>query len=159
FQVFDSNANGAMGSLRTEFPAAIINLDPCAPNRSVQLRASAALPTDPGFYLVRLQVFDTSGNPGQNDHLIQIAPLGEAFPFCGQAARTAYVSSNGYITFDSGDTNYDPTIQEFFLHSRVSAFYTDVDFRPVGQNGTVFWNVDTTTDPSDPAFVVTWFHS
>src|SRR5262249_4957265 len=127
----------------------------------VELRASVTVPSTPGFYLVRLAVADTSGNPSQNDHLIQIQPQGDAFPFCGQAATTAFVSSNGYITFDSGDAQYNPTIQEFFSHSRVSAYYTDLDFRPICgaacvSNGTVFWNVNA-NDPQDPAFVVTWF--
>ena len=163
FQVFQSDANGTATNMVGEFPAAIINADPCAPNRSVNLRASVPLPATNGFYLARVVVSDQSGNQstasrGQTDHLIQLVDQGQAFPFCGQAVTTAYISSNGYITFDTGDTTYDPSVTQFFQHSRVSGFYTDLDFRPVGSNGTVFWNVDT-SDANDPAFVVTWLNA
>jgi sugar lactone lactonase YvrE len=163
FQLFASDTTGTMGNMVGEFPAAIINADPCQPNRLVHLRAAVPLMFPNGFYLARVVVTDQSGNQsqsirGETDHLIQLVDQGAAFPFCGQAVTTAYVSSNGYITFDTGDTSYDPSVTEFFAHSRVSAFYTDLDFRPVGQNGTVFWNVDT-SDASDPAFVVTWLNA
>src|SRR5262249_52407853 len=72
-------------------------------------------------------------------------------PFCGTSQATAYVSSNGYITFDFEDVDYTPTILKFFERPRVSALYTDVDVRLAGSD--VFWNVVTGTDP---AFVVTW---
>ena len=47
------------------------------------LRANVQVPTNAGTYLVRLLVFDTSGNPGQNDHVIDVAAQGDAVPFCG----------------------------------------------------------------------------
>src|SRR5262249_45386535 len=73
-----------------------------------------------------------------------------------RAMTTAFVSSNGFITFDVGDTDFTPSIDKFFVHPRVSAFYTDLDFRTQPM-GNVLWNVYSDPgNPADPAFVVTW---
>src|SRR5262249_20660048 len=136
FQLFTSDPNGGVGTqVGAGIPATVINVDPCVPGRGVQLRAEVQVPNDSQatFYVVPLVASGARSNAAHSDRLIQVEPPGQAFPFCGQAASTAFVSSNGYITFDSGDTQYDPTIQLFFSHSRVSAMYTDLDFNPAGQ--------------------------
>src|SRR5262249_25708052 len=47
FQLFHSDANGAMGpQVGADIPAAVINNDPCSPNRQVIARAQVQVPND-----------------------------------------------------------------------------------------------------------------
>ena len=49
---------------------------------------------------------------------------------------TLYVGSNGYITFNSGDTDWSETLADHFDLPRVSALFNDMD---PAQAGTVSW--------------------
>jgi hypothetical protein len=55
-----------------------------------------------------------------------------AFPFYGTSRTTAWVSTNGYITFGSGDSTYTETIPAFASLPRISAFFDDLDPRNRG---------------------------
>jgi len=41
-----------------------------------------------------------------DDSFASINLLGGGFPYYGTTYTTAFVGSNGYVTFSSGDTNY-----------------------------------------------------
>ena len=45
----------------------------------------------------------------------------------GQTYSTVYVSSNGYITLDSAETDYDETLEEHFSHAAVAGLYDDLN--------------------------------
>ena len=50
--------------------------------------------------------------------------------------NVVYVGSNGYLTMNSGDTNYSPSYSSHFSLPRVSALYRDLN---PGSGGTVSW--------------------
>jgi len=74
--------------------------------------------------------------------------LGFAFPFYGNTYSTAYVGSNGYITFDQGDYTYWPTLGQHFSMKRISAMFTDF---ANNQDSTISWKTI-----GDDTVVVTW---
>jgi hypothetical protein len=53
-------------------------------------------------------------------------PLSFDFPFYGLSQSTAYVGTNGYITFDAGDDNYIEEIGALTGLPRISAFFDDL---------------------------------
>lgn len=54
------------------------------------------------------------------------------FPFYGTNRTTAYVGTNGYITFNSGDSTYTETVPGFSSQPRISAFFDDLYGRSQG---------------------------
>lgn len=52
---------------------------------------------------------------------------GKTFPFFGAAYGELFVGSNGYITFESGDTQYDPNFVAHFSLPRVAPYFSDID--------------------------------
>ena len=54
----------------------------------------------------------------------------------GTAYSTFYVGSNGYITFNSGDTTYSTSLSNHFAKPRISAFYRDLN---PASSGTISW--------------------
>ena len=54
------------------------------------------------------------------------------FPFYGVNRTTAYVGTNGYITFTSGDSTYTETVPGFSSQPRISAFFDDLYGRSQG---------------------------
>ena len=69
-----------------------------------------------------------------------------AFPFYGVNQNTAFVGTNGYITFGSGDTTFAESVSAFNNRARISAFFDDL----IGGGG-VFIN-----DQLPGRFVVTY---
>ena len=69
-----------------------------------------------------------------------------AFPFYGVNQSTAFVGTNGYITFGSGDSTYAESVPAFNNRPRISAFFDDL----IGGGG-VFIN-----DQLPGRFVVTY---
>lgn len=69
-----------------------------------------------------------------------------SFPFYGAARTIAFVGSNGYITFGSGDSTYTESVAAFNSVSRISAFFDDL----IGGGGV--WINDTLAD----RYVVTY---
>ncbi|MEO8368072.1 MAG: Ig-like domain-containing protein [Candidatus Solibacter sp.] len=57
------------------------------------------------------------------------ATLPFSFPFYGTNQTTAYVGSNGYITFGQPSSNYTESLPEFQALPRISAFFDDLDTR------------------------------
>ena len=89
------------------------------------------LPTDPtgGTEL------NSSFSPSDDDGFAQVYLTGGAtVSIYGQTYSSFYVSSNGYITFTEGDTDYSETLAEHFALARVAALYDDLD---PGSGGTV----------------------
>lgn len=50
---------------------------------------------------------------------------GKQFAFFGVNHSSVFVSSNGYVTFGSGDSDYDETLGEHFELPRIAALYDD----------------------------------
>ncbi len=84
-------------------------------NYSVQGGSISELPVDPtdhpAFYLA-------------DDAFAAIA-LSENFWFYDSEYSTAYVGSNGYITFGGGDTTWIVSISNHFAQARISTLYDD----------------------------------
>ena len=75
-------------------------------------------------------------NPGEgetiklgDDSFYPVTPSRAPLILYGNAYPTAYVGSNGYITFLEGDTEYEMTAANHFLLPRVSPCFTD--FNPL----------------------------
>ncbi len=49
-----------------------------------------------------------------------------SFPFYGTTQTTAYVGTNGYVTFGTGDSNYVESLPSFNNLPRISAFFDDL---------------------------------
>ena len=90
--------------------------------------AAAVLPTDP-----------TGGSPlflGDDDYAYVSLSGQNAVSLYGMSYSGFYVGSNGYITFTSGDTKYDPSLATHFNRPRVSALFTDLN---PAAGGAVSW--------------------
>src|SRR5262249_55580603 len=48
------------------------------------------------------------------------------FPFYGTNRTTAFIGTNGYVTFNSGDATYTETIPDFNDRPRIAAFFDDL---------------------------------
>ncbi|TFW26273.1 hypothetical protein E4L96_04530 [Massilia arenosa] len=68
------------------------------------------------------------------------------FPFYGQPQTTAYVGTNGYITFGSGDSTYTESVPAFNNRPRIAAFFDDL----IGGGGVLI------NDTLPDRFVVTY---
>ena len=60
------------------------------------------------------------------DDCFQQRALPFNLPFYGQGYSSAFVGSNGYITFDSGDSEYTENVGSFNNRKRISAFFDDL---------------------------------
>ncbi|WEF33904.1 carboxypeptidase regulatory-like domain-containing protein [Pseudoduganella chitinolytica] len=68
------------------------------------------------------------------------------FPFYGTDRSTAFVGSNGYLTFDSGDSTYREDVPAFTRLPRIAAFFDDL----IGGGGVLI------NDQLPDRFVVTY---
>jgi hypothetical protein len=55
-----------------------------------------------------------------------------SFPFYGRTFTSAYVGTNGYITFDQGDSTYVETLPAFNGLPRIAGFFDDLYGRSTG---------------------------
>ncbi|AVR97495.1 Ig-like domain-containing protein [Pseudoduganella armeniaca] len=69
-----------------------------------------------------------------------------SFPFYGTQRGSAFVGSNGYLTFDSGDSTYTENVPAFTRLPRISAFFDDL----IGGGGVLI------NDQLPDRFVVTY---
>ena len=77
-----------------------------------------SLPTDPtGGTTVSLS----------DDDYELVSISGETVELYGVAYSSFYLSSNGYLTFGTSDTDYDETLEEHFSIPRVAALYDDLN--------------------------------
>lgn len=89
-------------------------------------KAATAFPTDPTGGTV-LSLFD--------DDDIEVTPT-EAVWLYGTSYNSFYVGSNGYITFNSGDTEYTESLDSHFDRPRISGLFVDLD---PNDGGVVSW--------------------
>jgi hypothetical protein len=59
-------------------------------------------------------------------------PVAFNFPFYGTARTTAFVGTNGYITFNSGDNTFSESLPAFNNRPRIAAFFDDLFGRSQG---------------------------
>lgn len=75
--------------------------------------------------------------------------------FFGQTYTTIFVGSNGYLTFNGGDSDFTESVGEFPRFPRISAFWDDIISGGTSRTDDgVFVN-----DQLPGKFVVTWFHN
>ena len=58
---------------------------------------------------------------------VDLASAGFSFPFFGQGRQTVYVSSNGFLTFSSGDQEYSETLENHFSLARIAMCFVDLN--------------------------------
>eukprot|EP00958_Prasinococcus_capsulatus_P028601 scaffold7020_cov430-Prasinococcus_capsulatus_cf.AAC.8 len=83
-----------------------------------------------------------------DDDFVNIGQFTLKFYSSGPVTKTVYVGSNGYITFGSGDTAWQPTISAHFALPRLSVMFVDLD--PTSSQGRVHTYQDSAK------IVVTW---
>lgn len=114
---------------------------------AVGLGPALAGPVAPGF--------DTSTFPANDDGATGAISLGFSVNFYGTTYTNAYVSNNGYITFNSGQGTYTP----YGLGSGyggqpiIAPFFADVDTRG---SGSALTSYGTGTYAGHAAFGATW---
>jgi hypothetical protein len=107
-----------------------------------------ALPVDPtGGTILFLE-----GTQADNDAVVEVAFAdGRTFPLYGATGAAMYssvhIGSNGYITFEAGDTSPMPDLDRFYEFTRVSALWSDLN---PWRGGTLSYR------QFDDRFVVTW---
>jgi len=105
-------------------PDAISDYTPCVSSIS-------SLPTDP--------TGGTQLTLGDEDFIAINLSGGQTIPLFGDTFGAFFVGSNGYVTFDSGDTTSDDILQFHFDRPRISALFTDLDPTFPGVSGTISW--------------------
>jgi hypothetical protein len=83
------------------------------------------------------------------DDCFQSFALPFPFPFYNGVQTTAWVGSNGYITFGQGDRTYEETVPIFASLPRIAAFFDDLDVRV----GSLYVNSSL-----PDRFVITWIN-
>ena len=132
-EIFDTSANDTANQSWLFTPNGSSNF------YGVQRTSASAFPADPTGGTT-LSLTDDSNALATLSGGAQVSLYG--------VSRTAfYVGSNGYITFDSGDTQYDESIAFHFSRARIAALFDDLN--PTAQ-GTISWK-----QLADRA-VVTW---
>lgn len=92
--------------------------------------------------------FGTGGSTaGLGDDAYETVSLPFPFDFYDGSFSTAYIGSNGYVTFAAGDTTYSETWGAHFDQPRISMLFDDLN---PSDGGTV------TYGQQGDAFVVTW---
>ncbi len=116
---------------------------------AASVREIDALPVDPaGGTILFLE-----GTQADNDAEIEVAfDDGRTFPLSGPAGPaamfgSAHIGTNGYITFEAGDTSPTPDLNRFFEFARVSALWSDLN---PWRGGTLSYR------QFEDRFVVTW---
>jgi hypothetical protein len=90
--------------------------------------------TDVGDFRIYSASYETNIGPcwSRSDDTYTSVTLPFAFPFYGTARTTAFIGTNGYVTFDSGDSTYTETIPSFNRLPRIAAFFDDLYGRSTG---------------------------
>ena len=84
----------------------------------VESDSIGAFPTDPagGTYVFL----------GDDDFAEVAFSDGKQFQFYGQSYDRVYIGSNGYLTFEQGDVEYDPIMENHFSRLGISGLFTDL---------------------------------
>jgi hypothetical protein len=88
---------------------------------------AAVFPTEPNGVVLAL---------GDDDYIQLGIADGNEISFYNNSYNSFWVSSNGYITFGSGDDNSDEMLAGHFNMNRISALFDDLD---PGAGGTISW--------------------
>ena len=75
--------------------------------------------------------------------------IGFDFSFFGETYDNVYIGSNGYLTFDGGDSDYSESVSEL-LNNKARISVWD-DFNPAASNA-----ASITTSSTDDSFTVSW---
>jgi hypothetical protein len=130
---------------------------------NVDLRLAVAVSTYPDFQFVglgeskgrySLYINTYRGTPVALDDDDSVpVPLARPFNFQGKARNTVFVNSNGSLSFDAGDTDFEATVPNFLAGPpRISPLWTDLDPTGfLGNTGLVL--VDTSSRPAAVHFV------
>jgi hypothetical protein len=70
---------------------------------------------------------------GDDDYLPVNLAQGKQISIYGNTYNSFYLGSNGYITFDSGDSNRIESLSDHFSQKRVSALFRDLDPSTAGR--------------------------
>jgi len=116
------------------------------PNASVDFYAGCTeeideLPTDPAG--------GTNIYLSDDDYEIIYLDYGQTVSLYGVSHSSFYVGSNGYITFGSGDSNYNEDLADHFGLPRIAGLFDDLN---PSSGGTVSWKQE------DDRAVVTWLN-
>lgn len=97
-------------------------------------------PTDGGGYQVSLTALEFDGDPGtkltsfrgtsvpEDDGFAEVTfTQGFSFPYYAQTYTTAFVGTNGYLTFGRGDSTPEVRVSLFLSRPRIAAFWSDLD--------------------------------
>jgi hypothetical protein len=108
-----------------------------SPNSSYDFYAGcaepiSALPTDPAGGTT---ITSWTGSADDGNSQITLSG-GKVVKLYGQNYSTFWVGTNGYITFNSGDTTYSESLSAHFNQPRISALFNDLD---PGQGGSASW--------------------
>jgi hypothetical protein len=95
--------------------------------------AASELPTDPAG----------GTNLSLSDDDYEAVSPGTPVWLYGNSYHTIFVGSNGYITFDSGDTDYTESLEDHFAHARVSGLFDDLRPASGGGSGVISWKETT----------------
>lgn len=98
---------------------------------------------------------ETGSLPANDDDYSNAIDLGFTIDFGGSTYSQTYVSKNGYITFESGSSNYAPSIlnSDYTGQPIIAAFFSDVDTSSPN-TGTVTWGTGMVNDMA--AFAIKW---
>jgi Concanavalin A-like lectin/glucanases superfamily/PA14 domain/Bacterial Ig domain/PKD domain/Fibronectin type III domain len=121
------------------------------------IQSVAAFPTSTSGHTV---VSGTTPTAGDLDDGYWTYPLAAPFSFYGTTYNTIYISTNGYITLDSGDVSSVPWLANssagHFSHKRIAAFSRDLSLDPnTGQGGGTLYAGRVTTTGQERT-VITW---
>ncbi|MBN2269586.1 MAG: hypothetical protein JXN61_03175 [Sedimentisphaerales bacterium] len=121
-ELFDSQDNDLAGRTLSLVP------DGSGSFYKARCRPASEFPTDPAGGTTLLMKDD--------DYKKVSLDGGAAVPFYGQSYDSFYIGSNGYITFETGDTEYFESLESHFRFKRISALFDDL--RP-NVGGTISW--------------------
>ena len=87
---------------------------------------------------VRTGVSVVGTQPRSDDTFSGPIPIGFAVNFFGTTYTSLYVGTNGYVTFDRGQTGYDPQNLINYQQKIIAPFYSDIDTRNT-LSGEITW--------------------
>ena len=83
--------------------------------------------------------FSVAGTQARNDDVFTgPVPIGFAINFFGTTYTSLFVGTNGYVTFDRGQTGYDPLNLINYQQKIIAPFYSDIDTRNT-TSGQITW--------------------
>jgi hypothetical protein len=90
--------------------------------------------TDVGDFRIFAASYEANIGPcwSTSDDTYTQLTLPFSFPFYGTGRTTVFVGTNGYVTFDNGDSTYTESIPSFNELPRIAAFFDDLYGRSTG---------------------------